>query len=85
MINVDESVENVMYVNVLCCVLFFESTTCCCKNGKYSAYIHLYILDYSANTHDEIIEEETKTISANVNEKKQPVKQEIYIFYLPCH
>ena len=42
-------------------------------------------MDYSANTRDEIIEEETKTISANVNEKKQLVKQEIYIFYLPCY
>ena len=64
------SVENVMYVNVLHYVLFLEPTSCSCENGKYLAYIHLYVMDYSANTCDKIIEEETKTISANFNEKK---------------
>ena len=41
-IDVDGSVENVIYVNVLCYVLFLESTTCSNKNRKYLDYIHLY-------------------------------------------
>ena len=51
---------------------------CNCENGKYLASI----MDDSAIMCDEIIEsynEETKTV---FNEKKQPVKLKIYIFYL---
>ena len=69
-----------MYVNVLCYVLFLESTTCSCKNGKYLAYIHLYVMDYSADTCDEIIEEETKAISAILMKRKQTVKQKFIYF-----
>ena len=40
--------------------------TCSCKNGKYLASM----TDDSVITCDEIIDAETKTISANFNEKK---------------
>ena len=76
------SVENVMYVNVLYYVLFLESTSCSCENGKYLAYIHLYVMHYSANTCDKIIEEETKTISANFNEKKTTRKTKNFYILL---
>ena len=52
-----------------------------CENGKYLASI----MDDSAITCDQIIksyDDETKTISTNFNEKKQPVKCKISIFYL---
>ena len=42
-------------------------------------------MDDSAIMCDEVIEsydEETKTVSTNSNEKKQPVKHRISIFYL---
>ena len=69
-----------MYVNVLCYVLFLESTTCSYENGKSLAYIHLYVMDYSANTCDEIIEEKTKAISANFNGKTATCKtKNLYI------
>ena len=54
---------------------------CNCENGKYLASI----MDDSAIMCDEVIEsydEETKTVSTNSNEKKQPVKHRISIFYL---
>ena len=54
----------------------WNPATCNCENGKYLASI----MDDSAIICDEIIEsyeEET-----NFNEKKQPVKRKISIFYL---
>ena len=42
-------------------------------------------MDDSAITCDDIIEEETKTVTANFNEKMQSVKQKIFIFYLPFY
>ena len=62
-----------------------NSTVCSCKNGNYLASI----IDDSEITRDEIIDaeaqlfdEETKTVTTNLNEKKQPVKHKISIFYL---
>ena len=40
--------------------------TCSCENGKYLASI----MDDSAITYDEIIEEETETVTINFNEEK---------------
>ena len=62
----------------------WNPATCSCEYGKYFASI----MDDSAITCDEIIEsynEETKTIPRNFNEKKQPVKRKISIFYLHSH
>ena len=59
----------------------WNPATCNCENGKYLASI----MDDSAIMCDEVIEsydEETKTVSTNSNEKKQPVKHRISIFYL---
>ena len=50
---------------------------CSCENGKYL----VSIMDDPAITRDETIEK-TKTVPANFNEKKQPVKHKISIFYL---
>ena len=55
----------------------WTSATCSCKNGKYL----VSIIDDLVITCDEIIEE-TKTVPANFNEKKQPVKHKLSIFYL---
>ena len=60
--------------------LYLESCSCSCKFGKYLASI----TDDSVITCDEIIEE-TKTVSTNFNEKRQPVEHKIYIFYLPFY
>ena len=51
-----------------------------CENGKYLASI----FDNSVITCDEIIEK-TKAVSTNFNEKMQPVKQKIYMFYFQFH
>ena len=48
-------------------------TTCICKNGKYLASI----VDDSASTCDETIEEEMKTVTINFNEKMQSGKEKI--------
>ena len=56
----------------------WNTATYSCKNGKYLTSI---IDDDSVITCDEIIKE-AKTISANFNEKKQPAKHKISIFYL---
>ena len=58
----------------------WSPATCSCENGKY-----LVIRNNSEITCDEIIEEETKTVTANFNEKKKSVRQKIYIFYLPFY
>ena len=50
-------------------------------NGKNSKYLPS-IIDDSVIIWDEIIEE-TKTGPANLLEKKQPVKQNISVFYFP--
>ena len=63
----------------------WNPTTFSCENGKYLANI----MDNSAIIFDENIyaeaksnDEETKPFSTNFNERKQPVKRKIYIFYL---
>ena len=59
----------------------WNPTTCSCENGKYLANI----MDDSVITCDEIIEsynEERKIVGTNFNEKNQPVKHKISIFYL---
>ena len=48
-----------------------------CKNGKYVGSI----TDDSLITCGEVIEK-TNTVPKNFNGKKQPVKQNIFIFYL---
>ena len=54
--------------------------TCSCENGKYLAST----IDNSVITRDKITDaEETKTVTTIFNEKKQPVRQKISIFYLP--
>ena len=55
----------------------WNPATCSCEYGKYLASA----IDDSMVTCDEIIEE-TKSVPANFNEKKQPVKPKISIFYL---
>ena len=55
----------------------WNPATCSSEIGKYLSSI---IDDDSVITCDEIIEE-TKAIPANFNEKKQPVKHKISIFY----
>ena len=58
---------------------------CSCKNGKYLANIIEdsvikcnEIKDAEAKSYNE----ETKTVTANFSEKKQPAKHKSYIFYL---
>ena len=53
---------------------------CSCENGKYLAST----TDNSVITRYKITDaEETKTVTTIFNEKKQPVRQKISIFYLP--
>ena len=73
-INVDASAKNII-LNYT-----WNPATCSCKNGKYLASI----IDDSVIMCDKIIEEETKTVPTNFNEKKQPVKKN-YTFYLPFY
>ena len=59
----------------------WNPATCNCENGKYLASI----IDDSAIMCDEVresYEEETKTVSTNSNEKRQPLRHKISIFYL---
>ena len=67
MINVDSSVKNIVYV----------------KKIIFGILLHALasIIDDSVITRDEIIEE-TKPVPINFNEKKQPIKHKISIFYL---
>ena len=62
-INVNVSVKNIMYVKK-CCI--WNPATCSCENGKYLASI----MDNSAITCNEIVEEEIKTVTTNFNERK---------------
>ena len=60
--------------------------SCSFENGKYLASI----TDNSVNMCNEIIEEETKTVTTNFNEKNktkktQSAKQDFSIFYLHFH
>ena len=68
------SLKNIIYVKK---DYIWNPSTCSCENGKCLASI----MDDSVITCDEIIEE-TKTVPTNFNEKKQPVKHRIFIFYL---
>ena len=57
----------------------WNPATCNCENGKYLASI----MDDSAIMCDEVRESyETKTVSTNSNEKRQPLRYKISIFYL---
>ena len=59
----------------------WNPASCSCKNGRYLANI----MDDSVIMCDEIVElydEEAKTVSTNLNEKKTPVKHRVSIFYL---
>ena len=62
-INVNVSVKNIMYVKKSC---IWNPVTCSCENGKYLASI----MDNSAITCNEIVEEEIKTVTTNFNERK---------------
>ena len=62
-INVNVSVKNIMYVKKSC---IWNPATCSCENGKYLASI----MDNSAITCNEIVEEEIKTVTTNFNERK---------------
>ena len=63
----------------------WNPVTCSCENGKYLASI----MDDSVIRCEEVInveaksyDEETKTVPINFNEKKQPARHKISIFYL---
>ena len=71
--NVNVSVKNVVYVKKN---YVWNAGTCSCENGKYLASI----MDDSAIMYDEVIESYNK--ETNSNEKNQPVKRKISIFYL---
>ena len=47
-------------------IFYLKLATCSCENGKYLAII----MDDSVIIYDEVIEKETKTVTANFNEKK---------------
>ena len=60
-LNVYLSAKNIIYVNIC-----ENPATCSCKSGKYLESI----IDDSVITCDEIIEEKTKAVPVNFNEKK---------------
>ena len=75
--NVDVSVKNISVEKSIFGVLLPIVA-----NSKYLASI----IDNSAITCDEIIEEETKAVTTNFNEKKKAIcKTEISKFYLPFY
>ena len=57
----------------------WNPATCSCKNGKYLASV----IDNSVITYDEIIEEETKTVTTIFNEKNETCKKKKSVFYFP--
>ena len=74
-INVNVSVKNIMYVKKSC---IWNPATCSCENGKYLASI----MDNSAITCNEIVEEEIKTVTTNFNERKEFIKQKTLLAFL---
>ena len=56
----------------------WNSAPCSCENDKYLAGI----IDDSVKVFDEIIEE-IIWVPTNFNEKRYPIKQKKYLFYLP--
>ena len=74
-INVNASVENVMYVKGL----YLSPATCSCENGKYLASI----MDDSAITCDEVIvsyNEKAKPITTKLDEMKATCKMQNFCF-----
>ena len=74
MINLDVSLENVIYLKKDC---NWSPTEHSCKNGEYLASI----IDDSVIMCAEIIEE-TKTISTNLNEKRETCKTQNFFILL---
>ena len=74
--NFDVSVKNIYKKDHI-----WNPSTCSSENGRCLASI----VDDSVITCDEIIEEETKTVAGNFNEKNKICRTKIFYVYLPFY